>query len=80
MQETLRATKSSKLRLDYAPQSSGGTIMAGPPWISARQPYLDVLWDKLEATTELSTSNLVMDHLDEIARLCEEAAAIARQD
>jgi len=41
--------------------------------------FLISLWDKLDRAEAASVNADVLDHLDEIQTLCEEAAAIIRQ-
>ena len=41
--------------------------------------FLSALWDTLERAMEVSTSNKVMSQLDEVERLCEDAAKLIRR-
>ena len=41
--------------------------------------FLFKLWDLLERATDISTASDVLDRLDEIQRLCEEAVAHLRR-
>ena len=54
--------------------------MSGEPPGSASDEHLNALWAKLEAALDLAISSRVMDRLEDIATLCEEAAQIARED
>jgi hypothetical protein len=52
--------------------------MPDPTQDALSETVLSALWDRLEMANEMATSAEVLSRLAEVARLCDEAALLAR--